>query len=176
MHMSGQASLHLPPYGIPLSHEAKHLPCRCQVVLANIVTMMAFNQPLPDGYRPSDDGSHAVFTEPIEASMNDDRSYKLILLPNEMEILLVHDANTDKSAAAMDVHVGNLTDPVSMPVFIRLFLDPILGDHCRGRQGSLLTYENRWSTFEVGQPPRLGSLLRALAVHGHGQVPAGKWV
>jgi len=115
MRMCGRAVMHLPPCLIPQTHETKHLPHRRLTASANKEAMMAFNHALPDGYRPSDDGSHAVFTEPIEASLNDDRSYKLILLPNEMEILLVHDPNTDKSAAAMDVHVGNLTDPVSKP-------------------------------------------------------------
>ncbi|KAG0054714.1 Insulinase (Peptidase M16) [Gryganskiella cystojenkinii] len=65
----------------------------------------------PEGFEPSKDGSHAVFMKPIEASPNDDRSYRLIRLPNELEVLLVHDPTTDKSGAAMDVHVGHLTDP-----------------------------------------------------------------
>ena len=74
--------------------------------------MMVSNRALPEGFEPSKDGSHAIFTQLIEISLNDDRSYKLIRLPNEMEVLLVHDPNTDKSAAALDVHVGHLTDPV----------------------------------------------------------------
>ncbi|CAG8722722.1 4788_t:CDS:2, partial [Scutellospora calospora] len=37
--------------------------------------------------------------------------YRLIRLNNELEALLVHDSTTDKSSAAMDVHVGNLLDP-----------------------------------------------------------------
>ena len=75
--------------------------------------MTSSEAPPPEGYQPSANGLYAVFTKPIEASLNDDRSYRMIRLPNEMEILLVHDANTDKSAACLDVHVGNLTDPVS---------------------------------------------------------------
>ncbi|KAF9285850.1 Insulinase (Peptidase M16) [Mortierella alpina] len=66
---------------------------------------------LAEGYEPSKDGSHAVFTKPIESSQNDDRSYRLIRLNNDLEVLLIHDATADKSAAALDVHVGHLSDP-----------------------------------------------------------------
>lgn len=41
----------------------------------------------------------------------DTRTYRLLRLPNELEILLVHDADTEKAAAAMDVNVGHLCDP-----------------------------------------------------------------
>ena len=67
---------------------------------------------LPPNFNISPDGSHAVLSAPIEKSDNDDRSYKLIRLSNELEALLIHDAKTDKSSAALDVHVGNLCDPV----------------------------------------------------------------
>ncbi|KAI9024789.1 Metalloenzyme, LuxS/M16 peptidase-like protein [Hyaloraphidium curvatum] len=41
----------------------------------------------------------------------DDRQYRLLELPNGLEILLVHDAETEKAAAALDVNVGHLADP-----------------------------------------------------------------
>lgn len=88
--------------------------------------MTSSEEPLPEGYQPSANGQYAVFTKTIEASLNDDRSYQMIRLPNEMEVLLVHDANTDKSAASLDVHVGNLTDPVSRKSSINAsFLYPL---------------------------------------------------
>lgn len=31
-----------------------------------------------------------------------------------MEVLLIHDANTDKSSASMDVKVGHLNDPADL--------------------------------------------------------------
>ncbi|TPX51820.1 hypothetical protein SeMB42_g00517 [Synchytrium endobioticum] len=49
--------------------------------------------------------------EDIVKSQADDRSYRLITLPNKLDILLISDPSTDKSAAAMDVHVGHLVDP-----------------------------------------------------------------
>jgi secreted Zn-dependent insulinase-like peptidase len=36
---------------------------------------------------------------------------RLIMLPNGMEALLIHDATTDRSSASMDVRVGHLNDP-----------------------------------------------------------------
>jgi insulysin len=72
---------------------------------------------LPPNFTISEDKSYAVLSVPMERSDNDDRSYRFIRLSNELEVLLVHDANTDKSGASMDVHVGNLCDPVSIEKF-----------------------------------------------------------
>ncbi|KAI5780940.1 Metalloenzyme, LuxS/M16 peptidase-like protein [Geopyxis carbonaria] len=40
----------------------------------------------------------------------DNRSYRVIQLPNKLEVLLVHDPDTDKASAALDVHAGNFSD------------------------------------------------------------------
>jgi len=53
--------------------------------------------------------------EKLEAPSLDDRSYRVIRLPNQLEVLLVHDAETDKASAAMDVNVGNFSDEEDMP-------------------------------------------------------------
>ncbi|KAL4864515.1 hypothetical protein BDV12DRAFT_201037 [Aspergillus spectabilis] len=50
-------------------------------------------------------------TERLEKPSLDDRSYRVIQLPNKLEALLVHDAETDKAAAALDVNVGSFSDP-----------------------------------------------------------------
>lgn len=50
-------------------------------------------------------------TEGLEKPSLDDRSYRVVQLPNKLEALLVHDPETDKAAAAMDVHVGSFSDP-----------------------------------------------------------------
>lgn len=71
-------------------------------------------QILPDGYVLSEKKTHADFTKPIESSLNDDRLYRLIRLNNDLEVLLIQDPTVDKSAAALDVHVGHLSDPVSL--------------------------------------------------------------
>jgi insulysin len=53
-----------------------------------------------------------VLSSKVEKPELDDRSYRLIRLQdNKLEALLVHDPKTDKASAAMDVHVGHLSDP-----------------------------------------------------------------
>lgn len=54
---------------------------------------------------------YLVFAKPLETSPLDDRSYRLLRLPNGLEALLVQDKTTDKAAAAVDVKVGHLSDP-----------------------------------------------------------------
>lgn len=64
-------------------------------------------------WKLSDNGQHYTFTKPLVKSDNDDRDYRLIRLDNKLQVLLIHDKDTDKSSAALDVHVGHLSDPVS---------------------------------------------------------------
>lgn len=46
-----------------------------------------------------------------EKPLLDNREYKVIQLKNGLEALLVHDPETDKSSAALDVNVGSFSDP-----------------------------------------------------------------
>ncbi|KAF9353781.1 Insulinase (Peptidase M16) [Mortierella sp. AD094] len=72
---------------------------------------MAVETPLPEGFELSQDGTHAIFRKAIEIAPNDERSYRLLRLKNDLEVLVIHDPKADKSAAALDVHVGHLSDP-----------------------------------------------------------------
>lgn len=83
---------------------------------------MTSDKTLPAGFETSPDGTHAVFTKPIESSPNDERSYRLVRLNNDLEVLLIHDAKADKSAAALDVHVGHLSDPVSDALYLSILI------------------------------------------------------
>lgn len=56
-----------------------------------------------------------LITDKLETPSLDDRSYRVIKLPNDLEVLLVHDAETDKASASMDVNVGAFKDGESMP-------------------------------------------------------------
>ncbi|GJJ72576.1 insulysin [Entomortierella parvispora] len=69
---------------------------------------------LPEGYEESQDGSHFVFGKSIEKPADDKRLYRLIRLKNDMEVLLIHDPESDKAAASMNVHVGSSSDPDNM--------------------------------------------------------------
>jgi insulysin len=55
------------------------------------------------------------FPDSLQTPSLDDRSYRVIRLPNQLEVLLAHDADTDKASAAMDVNVGNFSDEDDMP-------------------------------------------------------------
>ena len=51
----------------------------------------------------------------IIKSPDDDRLYRGLNLPNGLKVVLVSDPTTDKAAAALDVHVGHMSDPWNLP-------------------------------------------------------------
>ena len=51
----------------------------------------------------------------LEKPSLDNRSYRVIKLANQLEALLVHDPDTDKASAAVDVNVGAFSDDEDMP-------------------------------------------------------------
>ncbi|PGH05696.1 hypothetical protein AJ79_06712 [Helicocarpus griseus UAMH5409] len=53
--------------------------------------------------------------ELLEKPSVDDRSYRVIRLPNKLEALLVHDPDTDKASASVNVNVGNFSDDDDLP-------------------------------------------------------------
>ena len=57
----------------------------------------------------------ALLTDNLNKSPLDDRDYRVIKLDNELEALLVHDPDTDKASAALDVNVGYFSDEKDMP-------------------------------------------------------------
>lgn len=61
----------------------------------------------------SDLPAYHVFLKPIEKPALDTREYQLLRLESGLQALLVHDKDADTSAAAMDIAVGHLSDPVS---------------------------------------------------------------
>lgn len=56
-----------------------------------------------------------TLAEHMEKPDLDTRTYRVIQLPNKLEALLVHDAETDKASAAVDVNVGSFSDEDDMP-------------------------------------------------------------
>ena len=54
-------------------------------------------------------------SENLEAPELDNRSYRVIRLPNKLEALLVHDPDTDKASASVNVNVGSFSDADDMP-------------------------------------------------------------
>lgn len=56
---------------------------------------------------------YSVYTKPLEKPANDNRDYCLLKLANELQVLLISDPEADRASAALDVHVGSLSDPVN---------------------------------------------------------------
>uniref|UniRef100_A0A0B7KQ84 Uncharacterized protein n=1 Tax=Bionectria ochroleuca TaxID=29856 RepID=A0A0B7KQ84_BIOOC len=56
-----------------------------------------------------------LLTDNLEKPSVDDRNYRVVRLANQLEVLLVHDPETDKASAALDVNVGNFHDEEGMP-------------------------------------------------------------
>ena len=51
----------------------------------------------------------------IVTSAEDKRLYRGLELTNGLKVLLISDPATDKSSAAMDVHIGSMSDPDDLP-------------------------------------------------------------
>lgn len=76
---------------------------------------MATTQAPSDWTRTTHPGSNTtfdVYSKELSKSLLDTRQYRFIRLNSGLEALLVSDPETDKSAAALDVGIGHLTDPV----------------------------------------------------------------
>lgn len=99
-----------PPLSVP--------NCIKSRIRRSLATMTASNASTTPTAVPMDTRSARVqvLSSKVEKPELDDRSYRLIRLgDNQLEALLVHDPKTDKSSAAMDVHVGHLSDPKDFP-------------------------------------------------------------
>ncbi|KLO18632.1 hypothetical protein SCHPADRAFT_925084 [Schizopora paradoxa] len=59
--------------------------------------------------------SHFLYTLPLQKPHSDHKEYRLIKLSNGLEVMLVHDAKSDKAAACMNLNVGGCHDPVDRP-------------------------------------------------------------
>ncbi|KAI9756794.1 MAG: hypothetical protein M4579_003711 [Chaenotheca gracillima] len=70
---------------------------------------------MADLSRPMPSAAPERLADKLEAPALDDRSYRVIRLSNKIEALIVHDADTDKASAALDVNVGNFSDRDDMP-------------------------------------------------------------
>ena len=55
--------------------------------------------------------TNKVKTMSIIKSNSDNREYRYLKLPNEIQVLLISDPEADKSAASLDVNVGCALDP-----------------------------------------------------------------
>lgn len=56
-----------------------------------------------------------LVAEQVERPELDNRLYRIVKLKNGLEALLIHDPDTDKASAALDVNVGSFSDADDMP-------------------------------------------------------------
>ena len=108
----------LPPFSNNLKHfHTSRLPPAWR---SNHYTMSTLSQPQTPAaiHSPLREHRHRPverLTEKLERPSLDSRIYRVVRLPNQLEVLLVQDAETDKASAAMDVNVGNFSDDGDMP-------------------------------------------------------------
>jgi hypothetical protein len=57
------------------------------------------------------------YDKPIEKPLLDDRSYELLRLDNELQVLLVSDTTADLAGVSLDVGVGHMADPVKITTY-----------------------------------------------------------
>ncbi|TVY81559.1 putative zinc protease, partial [Lachnellula suecica] len=125
VHLSSRRPLPLslrfsPTSNKPSSRVFNHNPCTARSFSSTSATMSTLSQPQTPSTLDSPLREHRhrpveKLTDKLETPSLDDRSYRVIRLPNQLEVLLVHDAETDKASAAMDVNVGNFSDEEDMP-------------------------------------------------------------
>ena len=60
-------------------------------------------------------GKVEVLAHELEKPLLDTRTYRVVRLPNKLEALIIHDADTDKAAAAMNIGAGSFSDAEDMP-------------------------------------------------------------
>ncbi|XP_057329083.1 insulin-degrading enzyme-like [Microplitis mediator] len=51
----------------------------------------------------------------IKKSVNDNRSYRGLILNNDMKVMLISDPTTQKSAATLNINIGVMNDPDELP-------------------------------------------------------------
>jgi insulysin len=56
-----------------------------------------------------------TLADSLEKPLLDNRTYRVVKLPNNLEALLIHDPDTDKASAALDNHAGAMSDEKDMP-------------------------------------------------------------
>jgi len=53
-----------------------------------------------------------VIQETLVKSASDEREYRALVLPNDLQVMLISDKEADKAAAALSVAVGNYIIPL----------------------------------------------------------------
>ena len=60
-------------------------------------------------------GASEIVQEHIEKPLQDNRTYRVIKLRNQLEAILIHDPDTDKASAALSNGAGSFSDDLELP-------------------------------------------------------------
>ena len=85
------------------------------MVVAGLLAAASSMTPGSSGAIAAVGAAAAVQTFSVESSPRDPRSFRGLLLPNGLRVLLCSDPTAKKAAAAMDVQVGCFSDPRDLP-------------------------------------------------------------
>lgn len=69
-------------------------------------------QPTPSQSQPP---QHQITVTNIQKSQQDAKSYRGLVLPNGLKVILISDPTAQKSAACMSIEVGHMSDPPEIP-------------------------------------------------------------
>jgi hypothetical protein len=72
------------------------------------------------GKAASESDKVTVVTESFEVSPLDNRAYRVIQLPNQLEVMLIHDPDTGLASASLHVEVGSFRDPRTFQAWLTL--------------------------------------------------------
>lgn len=84
---------------------------------------------------------YCVYTGAVVKPELDDREYRLIRLSNGIVGVLVHDAETDKAAASVQINVGHMNDPDDVPGLAHFC------EHMIMKGSEPFPAENDWASF-----------------------------
>ncbi|CCQ10959.1 Protease III precursor [Pseudoalteromonas luteoviolacea B = ATCC 29581] len=86
---------------------------RFSIALLTVVLLSGCNATLQSKNTPSPEKALPLYASSLVVSPNDSRQYETLKLSNGIEVILVSDPASEKSAAALSVGVGLLHDPMS---------------------------------------------------------------
>ncbi|CAM9754171.1 unnamed protein product [Choristocarpus tenellus] len=101
-----------------------------------------------DGRLKGVEGGIASTVE-IVKSVRDDRSYRHLILPNDLEVVLISDSKTETAAGSMFIKAGHMQDPLEFPGMAHFHEHMLfLGTEKHPEEGSFesfLTSHGGWS-------------------------------
>ncbi|KAK1840286.1 a-pheromone processing metallopeptidase ste23 [Colletotrichum chrysophilum] len=105
-------------------------------------------------------------TENLEKPLADKRTYRVTRLSNKLEALLVHDPETDKASAALDVHVGSFSDEEDMAGMAHAV------EHLLSRGTKKFPMENEYSQYLASNSGTSNAYTGATSTNYHLEVSA----